>query len=147
MDAADDTAALVARLIEMHGEGGVCPTAEDWFKIMALGENGPVHILNLLKFKDEVETGEGPISGAAAYGKYSAGVSGAFSRAGGQRLYFGRVGHMFGLGVGDDWDAAILTRYPSAAALAQMWLSPEFVAAHEHRADGLERSQVMVFGG
>src|SRR6266481_1227812 len=49
------------------------------------------------------------------------------------------VGHMFGLGPVNDWDAAIVTRYPSAEALAEMWLSREFIAAHKNRADGVER--------
>ena len=137
---------LVKQLVAIHGEDGICPIAESWREIFRLGGNSPIHIINLLKFKHRVESAGGPIAGAIAYAKYSAGVGGAFSRVGGKRLYFGRVGHMFGLGPVDDWDAAIVTRYPSAEALAEMWLSREFIAAHKNRADGVERSQVLVFG-
>ena len=137
---------LVRRLVETHGEEGVCPTANSWREIFRLGKETPVHIINLLKFRSEVDGPEGPISGAAAYAKYTAGVGPAFARVGGQRVYFGRVGHMFALGPASDWDAAIVTRYPSADALAQRWLSPEFIDAHKSRADGVERSQVLVFG-
>jgi len=137
---------LVKQLVATHGEDGVCPTAESWREIFKLGGDGPFHLINLLKLKHRVESSDGRIAGAVAYGKYSAGVAGAFARVGGKRLYFGRVGHMFGLGPLNDWDAAIVTRYPSALALAEMWLSAEFIAAHKDRSDGVERSQVLVFG-
>jgi uncharacterized protein (DUF1330 family) len=142
----DGTEILIEKLVKTHGEAGVCPTAHSWREIFKLGQSSPIHIINLLKFKQLVDTPEGSISGAAAYGKYTAGVGTAFVRVGGQRIYFGRVRHMFGLGDVADWDAAIVTRYPSADALAQMWLSPEFIEAHRNRADGVERSQVLVFG-
>ena len=142
----DNTESLIEKLVETHGEEGVCPTAHSWREIFRLGKDGPFHLINLLKFRSEVGAPNGPISGAAAYAKYSAGVGPAFARVGGQRIYFGRVGHAFGLGPVGDWDAVIVTRYPSADALAQMWLSPEFIEAHKNRADGVERSQVLVFG-
>ena len=141
-----DIDSLVKQLVATHGEGGVCPSAESWREIFKLGGDNPIHIINLLKFRHRVESPDGPIAGAVAYGKYSAGVAAAFSRVGGKRLYFGRVGHMFGLGPLNDWDATIVTRYPSALALAEMWLSEEFMAAHKNRSDGVERSQVLVFG-
>jgi uncharacterized protein (DUF1330 family) len=145
-DAVEAREDLVKKLVETHGEEGVCPTAHSWREIFNLGGDGPIHIINLLKFRQYVDTPEGSISGATAYGKYSAGVGSAFARVGGQRVYFGRVGHIFGLGPVSDWDAAIVTRYRSADALARMWLSPEFIDAHKNRADGVERSQVLVFG-
>ena len=137
---------MVRRLVAIHGEEGVSPAAHSWQEIFRLGSNSPIHIINLLKFRQQVDTSNGPISGAAAYGRYTAGVGPAFARAGGQRIYYGRVGHVFGLGPVGAWDAAIVTRYPSAEALAQMWLSPEFISAHTNRMDGVERSEVLVFG-
>lgn len=138
--------ALIDELVRTHGEAGVCPSAEDWRRIFALAEHGPVEILNLLRFADRVDSPEGAISGADAYARYSAGNAGAFTRVGAEVIYFGRVGHRFGLGAVDDWDAVIVTRYPDARALAQMWLDPEFIEAHASRIDGLVRSQVLVFG-
>jgi hypothetical protein len=142
-----ETEDLIAQLISIHGEAGVCPTAESWRAIFALGETSPIHILNLLKFKKQVNSAGGPISGASAYRKYSSGVGAAFVRVGGQQVFFGRVGHMFAFGPANDWDAAVVTRYPSARALADMWLSREFVDAHSNRLDDVERSQVLVFEG
>lgn len=137
--------AVIRQLVAIHGEEGVCPTADDWRAIFALGDGGPVDLLNLLKFKPQVETPEGPITGAAAYGKYTTANAGPFARVGGQRIYSGRVGHSFAFGEAGEWDAVILTRYPSAQALAQMWLDAAFIEAHKNRADGVERSQVLIF--
>lgn len=143
-DQTNEVEACIARLVSVHGEDGVCPTADDWRAIFTLGKQEPIHILNLLAFKPQVDTGSSPISGAAAYAKYAAGVAQAFARVGGERVFFGRVGHMFGSGDLFHWDAAIVTRYPSAGALAEMWLDAEFIAAHNNRVDGVERSQVLV---
>ena len=137
---------LIRRLVAIHGDEGISPAAQSWREIFRLGGHGPIHIINLLKFRQQVDTPAGPISGVAAYARYTAGVGSAFARVGGQRIYFGQVGHVFALGPVTDWDAAIVTRYPSAEALAQMWLSAEFISAHRNRVDGVERSQVLVFG-
>jgi hypothetical protein len=119
--------------------------ADDWRAIFATG-NGPVRLLNLLKFRPEVASPDGPVSGAAAYARYAAGTAGAFARAGGERIFFGQIGHMFAFGEAPVRDAAILTRYPSPRALADMWLDTDFITAHENRIHGAERSQVLVFG-
>ena len=78
----DNTESLIKKLVETHGEEGVCPTAHSWREIFRLGKDGPFHLINLLKFRSEVGAPNGPISGAAAYAKYSAGVGPAFARVG-----------------------------------------------------------------
>jgi hypothetical protein len=135
---------LVQQLVALHGEDGICPTAADWRAILAI--EGAIHVLNLLAFKDEVPTDTGTRTGTDAYVRYTRTVAAPFARVGGERVFFGAVGHVFAFGATDDWDTAILTRYPSAHALAMMWLDPDFVAAHENRVDGVERSQVLIFG-
>lgn len=140
----DDTKDLIRRLVEIHGEEGLSPTAADWAAILELPSEKPVNILNLLKFKSQVQTSEGTISGIEAYGKYSQGVGPAFARNGGKRLYFGKINHIFGTIAGTDWDTAILTEYPTPDALANFWLDDEFIAGHEHRNNGVEKSRVLV---
>ena len=114
MPASDDISSLIDQLVAIHGEEGICPTANDWRAILGLQGKGPIRLLNLLKFRPEVITESGPISGADAYRKYSLGVAQAFARVGGERIFFGQVGYMFAFGDALDWDAAVLTRYPSA---------------------------------
>ncbi len=139
-----DAQALVKQLIAIHGEEGICPTAEDWGEILELSNDKAITILNLLKFKSEIETPEGVNSGLSAYTQYSAKVASAFARVGGKLVFFGKVGHIFPSAAAANWDAAILTRYPSPQALADFWLDQEFIDAHTHRVDGVDRSQVIV---
>lgn len=143
-DLPTDLQALIEQLVALHGEAGLSPTVADWAAIFRCPADKSLNILNLLKFRPEVSTPAGPRSGLAAYGSYSAGVGPAFARVGGKTLYFGKVQHIFGTVAGTGWDAAILTRYPSPKALADFWLDAEFVAAHEHRVDGVEASRVLV---
>lgn len=49
--------ATIKRLIETHGEGGLAPTATDWRAIFTI--TGEVALLNLLAFKQRVETSKG----------------------------------------------------------------------------------------
>ena len=137
---------LIRQLVAIHGEEGICPTRDDWRAIFAVGEGGSVDLVNLLGFAAEVASTDGTISGADAYSRYTSGISGAFDRVGGELVFFGRVSHMFAFAAGDAWDAVIVTRYPSAKALAEMWLDPEFIAAHANRIDGVMRSQALVIG-
>ncbi len=127
--------AVIDRLVTLHGEDGAVPTRPEWSAILAMPE-APIFILNLLAFA--------PNGGAQAYQHYIQGVGPAFERAGGEQVFYGPAALTFGMNADGAWDAAILTRYPSPGALAQMWLDPDFVQAHKSREDGLTRSQVVV---
>ena len=136
---------IISQLVDIHGEGGLSPTRADWQAIFALP--GRVRILNLLAFEDSVETDQGRVTGAEAYAAYAAAAGPVFQRVGGQREFFGPVAHLFHLNAPGTWDAAIMTLYPSAAALAEMWLDADYVVAHTSRASGLRQSQVLIFDG
>lgn len=138
-----DIAATVRLLVDTHGESGICPTAVDWRAILDLPAN-PISILNLLGFHDVVHVEEQSLQGAKAYQRYSRAVAPAFQRCGGKLLFMGQAAYMFPKRA-DEWDFAVLSRYPSPQALADMWLDPEFIAAHSHRINGVARSTVVVF--
>ena len=140
-----DVFSMVQRLVATHGEEGICPSAADWQAILELPEQ-PFAILNLLKFRKHVEVDGRELAGAAAYRQYSAAVASAFQRHGGTRLFIGRVAHFFPQDL-DDWDLAVLARYPNPIALAQMWLDGDFISAHRHRLTGVERSGVLLLEG
>ncbi|MGR3321303.1 MAG: DUF1330 domain-containing protein [Pseudooceanicola sp.] len=127
---------LIDRLVATHGEDGAVPSRAEWARILALPGDRPLLILNLLAFAPE--------TGQQAYGAYLQGVAPAFAAAGGEQVFFGPAAFCFGMGDEGDWDAAILTRYPSPLALANMWLDPGYIEAHQAREDGLTRSQVLV---
>lgn len=125
---------IIDKLVELHGEDGLSPTRQDWKAIFAI--QGSVKILNLLVF-DEVD-------GLGSYLAYSSQVSSVFQRHGGKLVYFGKSAHIFGNIPSEEWDAAILTHYPSAQALANFWLDEEFEDAHKNRVDGVKKSTVIV---
>jgi uncharacterized protein (DUF1330 family) len=138
---------LVTRLVGLHGEGGLAPTAADWRRIFEVTGEGPLTVVNLLGFHPTAASSQGSVTGEQAYRRYTRATAGAFERVGGELLSFGAVAHGFGLGDHGDWDAVVVTRYPSARALADMWLDDEFVAAHADRRDGVARSHVLVSAG
>jgi uncharacterized protein (DUF1330 family) len=143
MPAFQDTPALVRKLVEIHGEQGICPTARDWTQVLNSARDQPLTILNLLQFKPTVEAAGATITGWQAYTAYSTEVGAAFARVGGKLVYFGKVSHMFP-DTGGTWDAAVMTRYPTPRALAEFWLDHEFIRAHRLRIDGVERSCIIV---
>ncbi|EAQ03630.1 hypothetical protein OB2597_03382 [Pseudooceanicola batsensis HTCC2597] len=127
---------IIERLVETHGEDGAVPSRGDWATILDMPGNEPIFILNLLAFE--------PQTGQASFGQYLHGVAPAIAAAGGEQVFFGPAGLSYGTGGDTRWDAAMLMKYPSPQALANMWLDPDFIEAHQSRGDGLAKSLVLV---
>lgn len=85
------------------------------------GDKGPVFMLNLLRFEDEVEGLEkGTISGAEAYALYAAATAPHLERVGGEIVWAGGCGDAL-IGPADrEWDVAAVVRYPSRSAFLEM---------------------------
>ena len=115
---------------------GIRPNKEQFIELMNAPDEGPVVMLNLLKFK--------PRDGAKEYGKYGDSVSKMVEQRGGKMLWIGRVDQAL---IGDvdanDWDAIALVQYPSRAAFIEMATSKEYDEAHVHREGGLERTVLL----
>jgi uncharacterized protein (DUF1330 family) len=115
---------------------GIRPNKEQFIELMNAPDEGPVVMLNLLKFK--------PRGGSQEYGKYGDSVSKMVEERGGKMLWIGRVDQTL---IGDidanDWDAIALVQYPSRAAFIEMATSKEYDSAHEHREGGLERTVLL----
>jgi uncharacterized protein (DUF1330 family) len=114
------------------------PNKEQFMELMAAPDEGPVVMLNLLKFKERSDDGER--SGAAEYGKYTDAVITMVESRGGKMLWLGKADQIL---IGDptqDWDAVALVEYPSRKAFIDMATSHEYESAHEHREGGLERT-------
>ena len=111
-----------------HDINAMLPTDEQNQEFMALDTDGPIVMVNLLKFK--------PDGGAAEYAKYSAGVAPLLKKVGGRILFSGAAKYCW---IGSaDWDAVALVEYPNKEALMEMATSPEYRAIHHHRKAGLE---------
>ena len=114
---------------------GIRPNKEQFIELMNAPDEGPVVMLNLLKFK--------PRDGAKEYGKYGESVSKMVEARGGKMLWIGKVDQTLIGPVEEDWDAIALVQYPSRKAFIDMATSKEYDGAHEHREGGLARTVLL----
>lgn len=114
-----------AHVVEINA---VNPTPAQLQGFLAMKHDGPIVMVNLLKFK--------PNGGAAEYAKYAAGVKPIVEKLGGRILFSGQAA--FCLLGNADWDSVALVEYPKKEALIQMTQSPDYQAIHHHREAGLE---------
>jgi uncharacterized protein (DUF1330 family) len=104
------------------------PAPEQLKAFTELPDDGPLFMLNLLKFK--------PDGGEAQYAKYSAAVQPILVKLGAKIVFMGRA--EFCLIGNADWDSVVIVQYPSRSAFLGMISSPEYQAIHHHREAGLE---------
>jgi uncharacterized protein (DUF1330 family) len=105
-----------------------------------LGTDGPVCMVNLLKFKQKAAYEDGretQLSGREAYGLYATEMRKLVEASGG-RFIFGAA--VTGLLLGDVeelWDMVGIVEYSSSKALIEISMTPEFQAIEVHRHAGL----------
>jgi uncharacterized protein (DUF1330 family) len=119
----------------------VTPTSrERVVEMMQPGPDGPIYMVNLLKFKEHAEYEDGRetgLSGRDAYQIYGREVSKLIRDYGGKVTFVGDVTFL-ALGQADDlWDEVAIAMYPSRVELWQMSTSPEWQEIAVHRAAGL----------
>ena len=117
------------------------PNPEQFQQLGTSTQTGPVVMLNLLKYKQRSDDGDG--SGAAAYRRYGDAALEMIEKTGGRLLWSGRADQIL---IGDpteDWDTVLLVEYPSRQAFLKMVSDPEYMKAHSHRESGLERTIVV----
>lgn len=99
-------------------------------------KEGPVVMLNLLKFKERAASGD--ISGRESYNRYGRDVKPMVEALGGRILWHGKADQSL---IGDeDWDAIALVEYPSRQAFIDMAMSQDMQKIHHNREGGLERT-------
>lgn len=119
----------------------VTPTAEQFERFRTDEADGPVVMLNLLKFKPRAEGEEG--TGAEAYRRYGDSAMRMVEARGGRLVWQGRA-HPVLIGTGaDEWDYVALVEYPSRGAFVDMVTNKDYLKTHEHRAHGVERSVLL----
>lgn len=105
------------------------------------GPEGPIFMVNLLKFKDRAEYEDGResgLSGREAYAIYGREVTGILPKFGGQVVFAGDVTFLTLGQVEELWDEVAIAMYPSRGAMVSMSMSPEWQAASVHRTAGLK---------
>ena len=104
------------------------------------GHDGPIYMLNLLKFKETAEYEDGretELSGAEAYAIYGTEVVARLAKVGGAPMFSARVERLMLGEVEELWDTAAIAMYPSRTAMMEMLSSPEYQASAVHRTAGL----------
>jgi uncharacterized protein (DUF1330 family) len=118
----------------------VYPTFE---QIMPLAQDptpGPIAMVNLLKFRDRAEYGDGrkeDISGREAYMRYAARMAPIVEKAGGRFLFSGEAKGLVLGEVEELWDVVGIVEYPSRAEFHRIATSPEVQAIGADREAGL----------
>ncbi|WP_349876430.1 DUF1330 domain-containing protein [Micromonospora sp. HUAS YX12] len=96
----------------------VDPIGRDVKAFLAADPDGPVVMLNLLRFAE---------GGRESYERYGAALRQTFlPRYGGEVLYAGDGGPALVAEEGQAWDAVLLVRYPSRSAFSRMVADPEY---------------------
>ncbi len=119
----------------------VMPTsAERIAGMMEPGPEGPIYMVNLLKFKDQASYEDGratDLSGRQAYQIYGRGVSKLLGDYGGEVVFVGDVTFLSLGQVEELWDEIAIAKYPNRGALLAMSSSSEWQELSVHRAAGL----------
>jgi len=108
------------------------PTGDQLGQLRDMDHEGPIVMLNLLKFK--------PDGGAESYDRYSEVAGRLVTEIGGRILYYGRqkmpvIGH-------EEWDAVLLVQYPSREAFFTMTNDERYQSAVHYRNDALIDSRL-----
>lgn len=135
-------------------DAGIDPTRDQVRALRDYGRDGPVVMLNLLKFREHAnyppDRGEPAMPGREAYARYAHAFTvavGHISQA--EVLYEGPCEQVF-IGMAGtpetDWDGVLLVRYPSRANFLAMMADAGYRAALVHRYAGLERTVLIQCG-
>jgi hypothetical protein len=126
----------------MQFENQVTPTDPEHIqKLMEKGPDGPIFMVNLLKFKDKAEYADGretDLTGREAYMLYGEAVAKILAQFNGQLVFAANVTFL-SLGKIDElWDEVAIAMYGERADMVRMSMSPEWQEASVHRTAGLK---------
>ena len=116
------------------------PTPEQAMAFFGAEEDGPMCMVNLLKFREKAAYADGSepeLSGRDAFLRYGAGVQACIAAVGGRARFSGFVTDLMLGEVEELWDMVAIAEYPSRAAMMKMVQSPEYQAITKHRDAGL----------
>lgn len=124
----------------MKVENKLSPSEEQIKGFLEPGADGPIYMLNLLKFREKAEYEDGretDLTGVEAYGLYGAEVSKLLIKHGGGGMFNAKVERLMLGEVEELWDVVAIAMYPSRQAMLDMTTSEAYQAIHHHRNAGL----------
>ncbi len=124
----------------MEVKNSVNPNQEQLAGFAQPGPQGPIFMVNLLKFKTKAAYADGRttnLTGAQAYGLYGAEVAKLLEQVGGRAMFSANVERLMLGEVEELWDKVAIAMYPSRAAMLQMMQMPKMQEISVHREAGL----------
>ncbi|MEX2159392.1 MAG: DUF1330 domain-containing protein [Dehalococcoidia bacterium] len=118
----------------------LAPTREQVQQLVQSDLDGPVVMLNLLKFSRKTDDG---VSGRDSYEQYGQGVRSMLEKTGARVLWHGRVDSVVIGDEADHWDSVILVEYPSRKAFIEMTSSKSYGEVAKSRTAGLDDSRLI----
>src|SRR5258706_16110998 len=121
------------------------PTQAQFERLAASGDDGPVMMINLIRFKDQadgIDAADG-ISGEEAYARYGAALQPYLEGVRGRVLLGGAATESV---IGPDergWDAVFVAEYPSRKAFLEVTGDPGYLEVHRHRAAAVADSRLI----
>ena len=114
--------------------GYIDPTKDAFAAFRANDRDGPIHMLNLVRFRDKAAYPDGrDVTGTQAYAAYGRDSHPVFARLGGKIIWRGSFEFML-IGPGDEtWDECFIAEYPSVGAFVEMIRDPVYREAVKHR--------------
>lgn len=124
--------------------GHIDPTRETFAAFRAMERDGPVHMLNLLRFRETAAYDDGTLAtGAEAYAAYARESGPVFERLGGRQVWLG-VPELTLIGpAAERWDLAFIAEYPGVAAFVAMLRDPDYRRAVRHRQAAVADSRLI----
>jgi uncharacterized protein (DUF1330 family) len=120
------------------------PTKATFAAFRANDRPGPIHMLNLVRFREQAAYPDGrQATGAEAYAAYGRDSHPVFSRLGGRIVWRGSFELML-IGPSEEaWDECFIAEYPSVAAFVDMIRDPVYREAVKHRQAGILDSRLI----
>ncbi|UPT61767.1 MAG: DUF1330 domain-containing protein [Hyphomonadaceae bacterium JAD_PAG50586_4] len=120
------------------------PTKEQFAAFQALPDEGPIHMLNLVRLREHAVYEDGrKATGAEAYKAYARESGPVFERLGGRQHWIGRFDCVL-IGPEDErWDLAFIAEYPNPAAFAAMIRDRDYREAVKHRTAAVVESRLI----
>jgi len=116
----------------------IYPTSEQIQALLAGPADGPVVMLNLLRFKPRADAPDEGLTGEEAYRRYARAMRAFVESKGGRFVWIGRVdAQVIGTGA-EGFHMMGLVEYPSRQAFVAIATDPHVEAIGVHRAAGLE---------
>ena len=124
----------------MKVENKVMPNEKQMEEFLEEGNDEPIFMVNLLKFKEKAEypdKRETELSGREAYAIYGAEVVKHLEKVGGKPIFGSDVIRLMLGEVEELWDQVAIAMYPNRKAMLKMISDPDYIESAQHRVAGL----------